>query len=72
MPIVILGGTQLTLESGGDRTCVVAFQRGFVMIGGYSWTTHGKVDRCKLSLSTVGKSTYLLLSVPGTTLKATT
>ena len=39
-------GTQLTLQNGGYGTCAVAYQAGFLTIGGKGDNgTHGKVDR---------------------------
>ena len=60
---------RLTLQNGGDGTCAVAYQTGFLTIGGDGDRgTHGKVDRCLIHHPHHHQS----LSVPGTTLKAIT
>ena len=43
---MITDETQLTLQNGGHGTCAVAYQTGFLTIGGAGDSgTHGKVDR---------------------------
>ena len=63
-------GTELALENGGDGTCAVPYQTGFVTIGGRgdNYAINGKVDRC----SNHNCHHHHPLSVPGTTLKANT
>ena len=40
---------RLTLRNGGEGTCAVAYQTGFLTIGGVGYPSayHGKVDRFK-------------------------
>ena len=60
------GGEQFTLKNGGHGTCAVSYQGGFVMMGGGS-PPHAKVDRWK-----VNNNILFPISLPDTTLKATT
>ena len=63
---IIPGGTQFALKNNGQGTCAVSYQGGFVMMGGGS-PPHGKVDRWK-----VNNNILFPISLPDTTLKATT
>ena len=63
---LIPGGTQFALKNNGQGTCAVSYQGGFVMMGGGS-PPHGKVDRWK-----VNNNILFPISLPDTTLKATT
>ena len=64
-------GTEMTLRNGGGGTCAVAYQTGFVTIGGYDGNSyHGKVDRCSNHHN--HHHHHHPLSVRGTTLKANT
>ena len=63
---IIPGGTQFALKNNGQGTCAVSYQGGFVMMGGGS-PPHAKVDRWKIN-----NNILFPISLPDTTLKATT
>jgi len=67
--LIIAGNKQLVLQNNGRGTCALAWEEGFLTIGGYMGKSvwHGKVDRCSNH-----HCPHHHISVRGTTLKENT